>query len=61
MNDKILAEQIRQTAEALNRMTADAMSRGFTVLMETDDSGEQLYVHATKEDSDGTADQADQG
>jgi hypothetical protein len=38
-------EIIRQYAEALNRFTAECMKQGWTILVETDDSGEQIYVH----------------
>ena len=53
MSDKIIEEQIRQTAEALNHLTADAVKRGFRILVERDTAGRAIYVHAEKEDDDG--------
>lgn len=38
-------EEVRRLAALLNNATAKCIRGGYTILVETDENGEQIYVH----------------
>lgn len=50
MSKKVQAEMLRQLAEALNRMTAEAVAQGLDVQMELNPHADSVYVHVEQDE-----------